>query len=212
MKYEASLCSLQCDMRGGYGRCLACDGFSSHQQMHAEPSGHTAECSHFSRRHYGDRSAPATPRTATYIGELRSGQLGARGLGAEGPEARSNPDQNPNLAPTAGGGKPRGGMRRVQHRGQKTTNRAHRQQGKERPGRRAVAYLFCCCGGGLYTARRKRTPEHNPRGHRGGGEPPSLIIDVVGADHGVLAVQVARRGRGAQEDARCGSCCRAACN
>jgi hypothetical protein len=34
-------------------------GFTSHQQMHGEPSGRIAGCcSHFSRRHYGDRSAP----------------------------------------------------------------------------------------------------------------------------------------------------------
>jgi hypothetical protein len=33
-------------------------GFSSHQQMHAGPSGRIVECSHFSRQHYGGRSAP----------------------------------------------------------------------------------------------------------------------------------------------------------
>jgi hypothetical protein len=33
-------------------------GFTSHQQMHGEPSGRIVECSHFSRQHYGDSSAP----------------------------------------------------------------------------------------------------------------------------------------------------------
>jgi hypothetical protein len=33
-------------------------GFSSHQQMQAGPSGRVVGCSHFSRWHYGDRSAP----------------------------------------------------------------------------------------------------------------------------------------------------------
>ena len=32
-------------------------GFTSHQQMHGEPSGRNVECSHFSRQHYGGRSA-----------------------------------------------------------------------------------------------------------------------------------------------------------
>jgi hypothetical protein len=38
-------------------------GFTSHQQMHGEPSGRNVECSHFSRQHHGDRSAPRRRHT-----------------------------------------------------------------------------------------------------------------------------------------------------
>jgi hypothetical protein len=39
-------------------------GFASHQQMHGGPSpGRTAGCSHFSRQHYGGRSAPRRRHT-----------------------------------------------------------------------------------------------------------------------------------------------------
>jgi hypothetical protein len=40
-------------------------GFTSHQQMHGEPSDRNVECSHFSRQHYGDRSAPRAPPSHT---------------------------------------------------------------------------------------------------------------------------------------------------
>jgi hypothetical protein len=54
-------------------------GFSSHQQIHAGPSGRVVGCSHFSRRHYGDRPAPRRRHTRR-TEELRSGPAGARGL------------------------------------------------------------------------------------------------------------------------------------
>jgi hypothetical protein len=38
-------------------------GFASHQQMHGGPPGRNVECSHFSRQHYGDRSAPRRRHT-----------------------------------------------------------------------------------------------------------------------------------------------------
>jgi hypothetical protein len=38
-------------------------GFTSPQQMHGEPSDRNVECAHFSRQHYGDRSAPRRRHT-----------------------------------------------------------------------------------------------------------------------------------------------------
>jgi hypothetical protein len=38
--------------------------------------------------------------------------------------------------------------------------------------------FFFLCGGGVYTARRKRIPEHHPRG-KGGGGAPRLIIEAI---------------------------------
>jgi hypothetical protein len=77
--------------------------------------------------------------------------------------------------------------------------------------------------GGGYTqqGRRKRAPEHHPRG-KGGGEGGGLTteairiaflvhaVEAVGADHGILVVQVVEGV--ARKRTRCGSCCRAACN
>jgi hypothetical protein len=42
-------------------------GFTSHQQMHGNggPPDRIAECPHFSRQHYGGRSAPRTPPSHT---------------------------------------------------------------------------------------------------------------------------------------------------
>jgi hypothetical protein len=51
--------------------------FTRHQQMHGEPSYRIVECSHFSRRHYGDRFAPR--RRHTRRRKLRSGPAGAHG-------------------------------------------------------------------------------------------------------------------------------------
>jgi hypothetical protein len=71
--------------------------------------------------------------------------------------------------------------------------------------------------------RRKRAPEateQHPRGEGGlaveavlrKSESPSSTraAEAVGADHGILAVQVAEDV--ARKMTRCGSCCRAACN
>jgi hypothetical protein len=51
-------------------------GFTSHQQMHGEPSGRNVECSHFSRQHYGDRRGPHATRPPSHTSEiaLRSGR------------------------------------------------------------------------------------------------------------------------------------------
>jgi hypothetical protein len=38
-------------------------GFTSHQQVHGEPSGRVVGCSHFSRQHHGGRSAPRRRHT-----------------------------------------------------------------------------------------------------------------------------------------------------
>jgi hypothetical protein len=52
---------------------------------------------------------------------------------------------------------------------------------------------------GLYTARRKRTPEHNPRGQGGGGSP--LPNNRSRRSRPRNLGRTGRRGRGAQEDA-----------
>jgi hypothetical protein len=44
-------------------------GLSSHQQMHAGPSDRIVGCSHFSRQHHGDRSAPRRRHTRRGISE-----------------------------------------------------------------------------------------------------------------------------------------------
>jgi hypothetical protein len=63
---------------------------------------------------------------------------------------------------------------------------------------------------GVYIQQGAREPQSTtPEGRGGGGAPPP-IIEVVGADHGVLAVQVVEGV--ARKRTRCGSCCRAACN
>ena len=72
--------AIQC---GGCGRCLACDrwaSFSSRHQMRAGHPGRVVGCSHFSRRHYGDRSVPCRRHIRQRSSE--AGQAaGAHGLG-----------------------------------------------------------------------------------------------------------------------------------
>jgi hypothetical protein len=77
-EYEAFLCSLQC---GGCGKRMAWPvmGLSSHQQMHAEPPGRAVGCSHCSRQHHGDRSAPRRRHI-----RLRSSEAGQREHGSAG--------------------------------------------------------------------------------------------------------------------------------
>jgi hypothetical protein len=62
IKYEAFLCSLQCG--GACGRCLACDGLCQPPTgAWWTSSGRNVGCSHVSRQHYGDRSAPRRRHT-----------------------------------------------------------------------------------------------------------------------------------------------------
>jgi hypothetical protein len=85
-------------------------GFTSHQQVHGEPPGRIAGCSHFSRQHYGDRSAPRhTPELApkwasgsTWFGWVftESADLSSCVLVAISPRARPTPRRRlPPLAP-----------------------------------------------------------------------------------------------------------------